>query len=411
MVHVHAVSSRDAGGAGEGRQMTTHPGRRGSSLGYKRTLATLVLALALAAPDVGRAQGVETPAKQAILLDIQSGTTLFEKNADDLVPPASMSKLMTIYMVFERLKEGTLKLSDTFLVSERAWRMGGSKTFVQVGARVSVEDLLRGIIVQSGNDACIVVAEGLAGSERKFGEEMTARARKLGLTRSVFKNSTGWPEEGHVMSAREIALISQRLIEDFPDYYKMFSEIDFTYNNIKQGNRNPLLYGRHNVDGLKTGHTDASGYGLAASSVREARRLILVVNGLQSMNQRAQETARLLDLGYREFESYALFKKGDTVETADVWLGTERSVPLVIEQDLKVTLFRKARRDLKVSVAYNGPIAAPIAKGAAVARLVVTAPGLKTMEVPLVAGSAVERLGLFGRLNGTLRQVMWGNSG
>lgn len=370
-----------------------------------------LLAMVLLATPPALAQGVETPARQAILMDVQSGTTLFEKNADQLMPPASMSKLMTIYMIFDRLKEGTLKPTDTFLVSERAWRMGGSKMFVHVGSRVSVEDLLRGIIVQSGNDACIVVAEGISGSEKKFAEEMTARGRKLGLKDSVFKNATGWPEDGHLMTAREIALLSQRVIEDFPEQYKIFAEIDFTYNNIKQGNRNPLLYGRHNVDGLKTGHTDASGYGLAASAARESRRLILVVNGLASMNQRSLESARLLDLGYREFENYALFKKGETVETADIWLGKEKTIPLVIDQDMKVTLFRKARRDLKVTVAYNGPIAAPIAKGAPVARLVISAPGFKTTEVPLLAGEEVERLGLFGRLNGALRQVMWGNSG
>ena len=228
------------------------------------------------------ATATETAAEYAILLDFDTGATLLEKNADHPTAPASMSKLMTLYMVFERLKSGILRLEDTFPVSEKAWRMGGSKMFVGVNTRVKLEDLLRGIVVQSGNDACIVVAEGLAQHEAAFAEEMTERAREIGLTNSTFTNSTGWPDPDHLMSVRDIATLSTIVIREFPDLYSMFAEKSFTYNDIKQSNRNPLLYRYDGADGLKTGHTEASGYGLAASVSKRGRRLLLVVNGLDS---------------------------------------------------------------------------------------------------------------------------------
>ncbi len=237
---------------------------------------------------------------------------------------------MTVYMVFERLKAGRLSLDDKFVVSRKAWRKGGSKMFVMVKSRVAVKDLLRGIIIQSGNDACIVIAEGISGSEEAFAEEMTRKAKEIGLKNSSFKNATGWPADGHYMSARDIATLSKKLIVDFPEYYKLFGETEFTHGGIKQGNRNPLLYKGFGADGLKTGHTEASGYGLAASTIRKGRRLLLVINGLNSKRARGSESARLLDWAYRETSSYALFKKGNVIETADVWLGKSANLPLVI---------------------------------------------------------------------------------
>ena len=369
--------------------------------------ATALLTLCMVAP----AGAIETPAREAFIVDAATGTVLLEKKADDLMPPASMSKLMTVYMVFEQLKAGALSLEDTFPVSEKAWRKGGSKMFVEVGSRVRVDDLLRGIIIQSGNDACIVVAEGIAGSEEAFAEQMARRSREIGLTNSTFRNSTGWPDPEHRMTARDIATLSQRIIADFPQFYPYFAEKIFTYNKIRQGNRNPLLYRSTGADGLKTGHTEESGFGLAGSVLRNGRRVILVVNGLGSIKARSSESLRLIDWAFRTFRNYALFEKGATVDKADVWLGTEASVPLVIDQDVKITLQRSARRDLVAKIKYTGPIAAPITKGAEVARLVISAPGFNTLEVPPRAGAAIGRLGFFGRLGTAIRHLVWGASG
>ncbi len=365
----------------------------------------LVLGVWLAAVP---ARAIETVANQAILIDATTDTVLLEKNADQPMGAASMMKLMTVYLVFERIAEGSLSLDDTLAVSEKAWRMGGSKMFVRVNTRVAVADLLRGVIVQSGNDACIVFAEALEGSEDAFAEVMTAKGRELGLENSVFRNSTGWPHPEQYMTARDVARLSLRLIRDFPQYYGYFKEKNFTYNDIRQGNRNPLLYKDIGADGLKTGHTKESGYGLAASAERKGRRLVLVVNGLESVNQRAREAERLLDWGFREFNSYALFKAGEAVEEADVWLGQAATVPLVVENDFTVTLARKARRAMKATVIYEGPVPAPIAAGGEIARLVVTAPDTKTIEVPLVAGAEVAQLGVFGRLGAALGYLLWG---
>lgn len=366
----------------------------------------LLFAVSLLSPIPANA--AETAAEFAILLDHDTGAVLLEKNADEPTAPASMSKLMTLYMVFERLKSGSLRLEDTFPVSEKAWRMGGSKMFVGVNTRVNLEDLLRGIIVQSGNDACVVIAEGLAQNEAAFAEEMTERAREIGLKNSEFVNSTGWPDPEQVMSVRDIALVSAAIIREFPDEYTLFSEKSFTYNKIKQGNRNPLLYRYDGADGLKTGHTEASGYGLAASVKKRGRRLILVVNGLNSQKQRAQETERLLDWAYREFDNYTLFSAGDTVDNADVWLGEDAEVPLVIENDLILTMQRKARKKMEVKVNYTGPIAAPVRAGEQLALLTISAPETETLQIPLVAGRDVLRLGMFGRLSAALKYLAWG---
>ncbi len=378
-------------------------------------IAGLVAVLVLA--GAGRpAAAIETLASEALLLETATGAVLFEKNAEKPMAPASMSKMMTVYMVFERLRDGRLSLDDTFRVSENAWRKGGAKSggstmFLEPGDRVKVEDLLRGIIVQSGNDACIVVAEGLAGSEDAFAEEMTVRGRELGLTDTVFRNATGWPHPEHLTSARDLAHLARRTIEDFPEYYHYYAEQVFTHNGIRQTNRNPLLYKGVGADGLKTGHTEASGYGLTASAVNRDRRLILVVNGLPSVKARSRESERLLAWGFREFHNYALFGAGETVAEAEVWLGSRATVPLVIDRDLTITLPRKARRDMAAKVVYDGPLPAPIALGDQVATLVVTAPGVEPHEVPLVAGADVGRLGLFGRLGAALRYLLWGESG
>jgi D-alanyl-D-alanine carboxypeptidase (penicillin-binding protein 5/6) len=280
--------------------------------------------------------------------------------------------------------------------------------FVKVGDRISVEDLLRGIIVQSGNDACIVVAEGLSGSESAFADAMTDRGREIGLQRSTFRNATGWPDPQHMMTARDLAILAKRIIQDYPEYYHYYSEKNFTYAGIRQGNRNPLLYKSLGADGLKTGHTEVSGYGLTASAKRGDRRIILVLNGLESVRHRSQEAERLLEWGFREFENLSLFKAGETVAEADVWLGIAPTVPLVVERDVLVTLSQAARRTMKVSVVYDGPIPAPIKQGTPLARVQIASADTETIEVPLVAGADVERLGFFGRLTSAAGYLLWG---
>jgi len=285
------------------------------------------LALLLAAPQA-RAEQFATEARNAILVDMTSGAILMEKGADEAVPPASMSKLMTVVMVFEALASGRLSLDDEFIVSEKAWKKGGSKMFVKVGDRISVENLLRGIIVQSGNDASIVVAEGLAGSEEEFARRMTIRARELGLENSQFRNATGWPAEEHEMSVRDLGRLAEHIIREYPQFYTIYSEESFLWEGINQRNRNPLLGLGLGADGLKTGHTEAAGYGLVGSAMKGDRRLILVIAGLPSATSRSIEAERLIRWGFREFETKQLLSEGTEVGTAAVWIGAAPRVPL-----------------------------------------------------------------------------------
>ena len=380
---------------------------------FARSIRWLAAAASFAAPCLAAAasNGMETVAKQAYILDMQTGAVLLAKDPDTPSPPASMSKLMTIYMAFEELKAGRLALDDKLVVSRKAWRMGGSKMFVEIDKQVRVEDLLRGIIVQSGNDACIVLAEGLSGSESAFADAMNRKARELGLTDSHLVNSTGWPADNHAMSPRDLAVLAGRIIEDFPEYYPYFAEKSFRYNKIKQGNRNPLLYRDTGADGLKTGHTRASGYGLVASAIRDDRRVVMVLTGMESARIRSFEARRLLNWAFQSFRNYTLFEGGAEVERADVCLGGGDTVPLVAARDVKVSLPRTSRRGLKVKVVYDGPVPAPIEKGAQIAKLMVTAPGFDTLEVPLLAGADVDRIGVFGRLGAAIGYMIWGAGG
>lgn len=363
-----------------------------------------------------QASAIETVAREAFLMDAKTGAVLLAKDADVEMPPASMSKLMTLYLVFERLQDGRLKLDDEFTVSERAWRKGGaasgsSTMFLEPGKKVKVEDLVRGIIIQSGNDACIVVAESLAGTERNFANEMTRKAEELGMTHSTFANATGWPDPGQKMSARDLATLANAIITNFPEYYKFFKEKSFEYNGIRQSNRNPLLYKTYGADGLKTGHTSEAGYGLTSSAMRDDRRLILVVNGLNSIRTRSSESERLMEWGFREFNNYALFKKGEAVTDVELWLSDKQTVPVVIDQDVEITLPRKSRRDMKVSVKYDGPIAAPVSKGQKLAQLVISTPDTDDIVVPLYAAEDAGRLGFVGRLGAALKSIIWGVTG
>ena len=357
----------------------------------------------------GSLQAIETDAREAILMDYETGEIVFDKRSQEKMPPASMTKIMTAYLVFERLKDGRLSLDDTFVVSKYAWRKGGSKTFVEVGNEISVENLLRGVIIQSGNDASIVLAEGLAGTEEAFAEMMTAKAKEIGMNQTLFKNATGWPDPNHRTTAHDLAILSRNLIKNFPEYYHFFSEPEFTWNEIRQFNRNPLLKRNIGVDGLKTGHTKNAGYGLTSSAKRKGRRLILVVNGLSTPKQRATESARLLEWGFREFANYALFEGGETVEKAPVWLGTLDHIPLIIEDPLTLTMKREHRKAMTVSVTYKSPIPAPIEKGERLATLKIEAPNREARRVPLIAGESVSQLGPIGRVVSGVEFLIFGS--
>lgn len=352
--------------------------------------AALVL---LAAP----AQAFDTKASAALVIDMSSGATLLEKNADTPIPPASMSKLMTLNMVFEALREGRLSLDETFRVSEKAWKMGGSRMFVREGDRIRIEDLIRGVIIQSGNDACVVLAEGLAGSEDAFARRMNERARELGMEGSTFANATGWPHPNHRMSARDLIFLVQRMVEEFPEYYGYFAETEFTWDGVTQKNRNPLLYLDIGADGLKTGHTEEAGYGLTGSAIREGRRVAFVISGLGSTKERSVESERLMTWAFREFKTGKIAEAGQIVGEADVWIGERDRVPLTPAEDVVATAPWGGVKDMKTSIRYNGPIAAPIELGQEIAELVIEAPGLPPVSVPLVAAASVDEGGVLTR--------------
>ena len=362
-----------------------------------------------AAVSTTPAVGIDTQATHALIVEVETGAVLLDKGADERIPPASMAKMMTIYTVFTMLRDGKTKLTDELPVSEEAWRTTGSKMFVPLGGRVSIDDLLHGAIIQSGNDACVVLAQGLAGSVEAFVDLMNEKAKEIGLKDSRFANVDGLPDPNEWMTARDLATLAIRTIKDFPQYYKLYSQLDFTYNNIKQGNRNPLLYKNMGADGLKTGHTDEAGYSLTASVVRGDRRIIMVLGGLPTMKARAEESERLADWAFREFDDYRLFAAGDKVDDAEVWLGTLARVPLTVEKDLVITLSRSARKNMQVAEQYDSPIPAPVKKGEAVGEIVVTAPDTPQQQMPLVAGADVGRMDAMGRIATLAGYLIWRN--
>ncbi len=339
-------------------------------------------------------EGFQVSAPYAILIDADSGTVLFEKNADKLNPPASMSKLMTVEVMLHAMAEGRLKLEDEFTVSENAWRKGGapsggSAMFAPLNSRVKVEHLLRGIMIQSGNDACIAVAEGMAGTELAFAEMLTKRAREIGLKQSTFANSTGWPDPNHNMTVRELAKLAQHIIKTYPETYKIYAEREFTWNKIRQQNRNPLLAMNIGADGLKTGYTSEAGYGLVGSAVQGGLRLIVVVNGIKSAKERADEARKLLEWGFRGFESRALFAANETVGEAKLFGAAKGRVALASTQPIRLLVPRNVNERITARVVYMGPVKAPIEMGQPIGRLKVWRGDNVVLEVPLSASEAV----------------------
>lgn len=360
-----------------------------------------------------QAAAFETTARNAILMDYDTGEYLFEKNITESVPPASMSKLMTVYILMSKIKNGSISLEDTFSVSENAWRLGGAATggstmFLSIGDNVSVENLIKGIVIQSGNDACIVVAENISGSEEEFADLMNKTAKALGLKNSSFANSTGLPHPDQKMSMEDLAILSRHIIKEFPDLYHYFSEKDFVYNNIKQGNRNPLLYSMSGADGLKTGHTEEAGFCLAASAVKGDRRLIGVMSGMNSNKERSEESERLISWGFREFKNYKMFKQGQVIAQAKVWYGKDKKVDLVLDENVIKTIHKSQIDKVETSAEFAEPIKAPIKAGQKLGELHISVAGQNPLIVPLVAAKDVEKVGLWGRFWANLKYFIFG---
>lgn len=363
--------------------------------------ALTALTLALSPTSAG-ARGFESNARHAFLLDFETGAVLLEKEADVPIPPASMSKLMTVALTFERLAQGRLSLGDRFPVSEAAFRKEGSTMFLNLTDRPTVEELLRGVIVVSGNDACIALAEGISGSERAFADEMTRRGREIGLTGSSFTNATGLPDDDHRMTARDLAVLAAHIIRSYPQYYGYYQETEFTWAGVEQPNRNPLLYLDGGGDGMKTGFTAEAGYGMVGTAVRGGRRLIAVATGLNTSGARAREIERMLAWGFREFEIRTIGRAGDVVGRADVWLGAEASVPLALADDLTVTYPLASRAVPTGRIVYEGPLEAPVMKGDPVGVLHVSIEGIAEIEIPVVAAETVDEGGYLVRLSAGL---------
>ncbi|WP_372604244.1 D-alanyl-D-alanine carboxypeptidase family protein [Actibacterium sp.] len=363
-------------------------------------LAALAACAAVAAPAV--AQSVyETRARAAYVLDQTTGTVLLAKNADVALPPASMSKLMTLTMLFEALHDGRVTLDTQFSVSAKAMAMGGSTMFLNDRDRPRVEDLIQGIIVQSGNDACVVVAEGLAGTEEAFARLMTERARVLGMENSSFANASGWPHPGQRMSMRDLAILANHLISDFPEYYHYFGQHEYDFDGRapqNRFNRNPLLKLGIGADGLKTGHTEEAGYGLVGSALQGKRRVIVVVSGLETDTDRAEEAERLINWAFRQFVQKTVVKAGTRMAGADVWLGDAGSVGLIVGDDVELLLPAIQSREISAEITYDSPIQAPVLQGQKLGDLTISRPGLDDVVVPLVAENTVARGGFTTRL-------------
>jgi len=377
---------------------------------------SLFVCVLLAAALPAQAQ-IQTSAKHALLMDAATGQVLWEKDGRVANPPASMSKLMTLDLLFGRLKDGRVKLTDTFPVSERAWRTGGSRMFLDVGTRVSVENLIRGIIIQSGNDACVVLAEALGGTVEGFAAMMNTRAKQLGLDQSHFVNPDGLPEPpGQMMSALDLAKLSRHLITEYAQYYPYFSEREFTWNKIRQPNRDLVLGMLQGADGLKTGHTDAAGYGIVVSAKRGDQRLILVLNGMrfpQYKNdyfpniRRAEEATRVMELAFREFRSYPVLKTNQIVGTLPVLEGAQETVSVTAAKPLNVTMQVESSKGMKTQLRPNPGLTAPISVGQRVGTLRVTAPDFPPLNVPVYAAEAVAKVGFIGGMWNSVKRKIW----
>ena len=352
---------------------------------------------------------IKTPAKQVIIYDHEVDEVLFEKNADQLMKPASMAKVMTSYIVFDRIKDKSLNMSDTFLVSDKAWRMGGSRSFLELNSNVTIKDLLLGLIVQSGNDAAVVLAEGVSGDEEAFAREMNRYAKTLGMKDTYFTNSTGWPHPDLQTTSRDLVILTKRIIDDFPELYKLYQEKIFTYNKIKQSNRNPLLYTMNGADGLKTGHTNESGYGLIGSVKRNDRRVTIVINGLNSKKKRRFESKRLFNIVFRETTLLSLFSNQKSLVEANVWLGKKNKVNLIASKPFKKIISPFELNKTKIKLEWMNPISAPITKGSVLGKIYINIPGQQTFQEDLISSEDVGKMSSLMRVKSILKFLLYGD--
>jgi D-alanyl-D-alanine carboxypeptidase (penicillin-binding protein 5/6) len=360
-------------------------------------LSSLFLSFFLIALPAQAFELPETLAKEAYIIDFETGASLYEKLSNERMPTSSMSKVLTMIVVFDAIKAGKISLEQQLPVSEKAWRMQGSKMFVDLNKTIRVEDLIQGVIVQSGNDACIVLAEGIAGSEDNFAALMNEKAKEIGMNNSHFKNASGWPDPEHYSTPHDLALMGAYLVKNYPEFYKYYSQKEFTYNNITQGNRNPLLYANLGADGIKTGHTEDAGYGLVGSAVRDGRRVIMVINGTKSMQERADEAKKLIEWALVSFKTVDLAKQGSVFAKAPVILGLNKDVPLTITDTIRMTVPFKDASAVKMMASYPAPLKAPIKAGDAVGVLSIQVGSLPPTEVKLVAAADVAEAGFFAR--------------
>jgi len=351
---------------------------------------------------------IKSPAKQVIIYDHEADEVLFEKNADQIMKPASMAKVMTAYIIFDKLKDQSLQMSDTFLVSNRAWRMGGSRSFLELNTNVSIKDLLLGLIVQSGNDAAVVLAEGVSGEEEAFAREMNRYAKILGMNNTYFTNATGWPHPDLKTTSRDLIILTRNIINNFPKLYELFNEKIFTYNNIKQPNRNPLLYSMNGADGLKTGHTNESGYGLIGSVKKNNRRVSIVINGLNSKKKRTFESKRLFNIVFRETALLSLFNDKKSLAKANVWLGKLTQVDLVAEKAFKKIISPLELNKTKIKIQWQDPISAPIAKGDKVGNIFIDIPGKELIKQNIVVSQSIDTISTFMKAKSIFMYLLYG---
>ena len=360
-------------------------------------------------PLFSNALDITTPAKHVVIYDHEVDQILYEKNGDEIMKPASMAKVMTAYIVFDRIKDRGLQMSDTFVVSDKAWRMGGSRSFLELNSNVSISDLLLGLIVQSGNDAAVVIAEGISGDEEAFAREMNRYAKLLGMKNTYFTNSTGWPHPDLKTTSKDLIILTKNLIKNFPKLYTLFNEKTFKYNNIKQSNRNPLLYSVNGADGLKTGHTNESGYGLIGSVERNNRRVTIIINGINSKNNRTFESKRLFDIVFRETTLLSLFENKKSLANANVWLGKLSQINLIAENSIKKIISPLEFNKTKIKIEWNDPIPAPIKKGDRVGKIFVSMPGRDLITEHLISSENVEKLPSLLRIKSILKFLLYGD--
>ena len=353
---------------------------------------------------------LDSKANQAIVIDFNTNEVLFEKNPDQTMPPASMTKIMTVYAAFDRIKNTELSINDLCIVSAKAYNMGGSRTFLEIDTKVSIDELLKGIIIQSGNDASVALSECLSGTESNFATLMNVYAKNMGMINSNFLNSSGWPDDNHFSTVRDLAILSNSLIRNFPDLYNYFIFKDFTHNDIKQPNRNKLLTSFNGADGLKTGYTKKSGWGISGSAIRDNRRITVVINGTNSSRSRLNESSNLLNWAFTQTTEKLLFKKGELVKKVDVWLGNKPTVNLVINENITSILSYDQIQLITTTISYNNPLSAPIKKGEVLGEILIDIPGKNKIIIPLVSESKINEINPLFKIFAAIKYLIFGTS-